>query len=200
MGFYNDIVLPRLIDLAMRKEDLVSYRQRVIGAAQGRVLEIGIGSGLSLPFYGTQVTEVGLDPFQALIDMARPRAGADRNEHFNPAVVEYRGRIVKMMRDGALVEFDSAIDDVECAIAIQRALANPNSAHPEANAGGLGIWVCCSFRTRSCASTSRTCCRTRSRGSLFSCVIVLYVFRLQPHLSNEPVRPGPDGSPRIAWL
>jgi hypothetical protein len=32
MGFYNDIVLPRLIGLAMRKEDLVGYRQRVIGA------------------------------------------------------------------------------------------------------------------------------------------------------------------------
>jgi ubiquinone/menaquinone biosynthesis C-methylase UbiE len=89
MGFYNDIVLPRLIDLAMRKEDLVGYRQRVIGAAQGRVLEIGIGSGLNLPFYGTQVTEiVGLDPSQALIDMARPRAGADRNVSFLPASAE----------------------------------------------------------------------------------------------------------------
>jgi ubiquinone/menaquinone biosynthesis C-methylase UbiE len=89
MGFYNDIVLPRLIDLAMRKEDLVGYRQRVIGAAQGRVLEIGIGSGLNLPFYGTQVTEiVGLDPCQELIDMARPRAGADRNVSFLPASAE----------------------------------------------------------------------------------------------------------------
>jgi ubiquinone/menaquinone biosynthesis C-methylase UbiE len=78
MGFYNDVVLPRLIDLAMRKEDLVGYRRRVIGAAQGRVLEIGIGSGLNLPFYGANVSEViGLDPSQALIDMASPRARTD---------------------------------------------------------------------------------------------------------------------------
>jgi hypothetical protein len=51
MGFYNDVVLPRLIDQAMRKEDLVGYRRRIVGAAQGRVLAIGVGSGLNLPFY-----------------------------------------------------------------------------------------------------------------------------------------------------
>jgi len=49
---------------------------------------------------------------------------------FNPVVAEYRGRIVKMMGDGALVEFASAVDAVECAIAIQEAVANHNSTHP----------------------------------------------------------------------
>ena len=90
MGFYNDAVLPRLIDLAMRKEDLVGYRRRVIGAAQGRVLEIGVGSGLNLPFYGPGVTQIiGLDPSPALIDMARPRAQADgKAVSFLPASAE----------------------------------------------------------------------------------------------------------------
>src|SRR3954471_133947 len=83
MGFYNELVLPRLLDQAMRKEDLVGYRRRVIGAAQGRVLEIGIGSGLNLPFYGDQVTEiVGLDPSQALIEMASRRARAGRRHSY----------------------------------------------------------------------------------------------------------------------
>jgi ubiquinone/menaquinone biosynthesis C-methylase UbiE len=78
MGFYNDVVLPRLLDQAMKKEDLVSYRQRVVTAARGRVLEIGIGSGLNLPFYGPSVTEIiGLEPSQPLVDMASRRAQAD---------------------------------------------------------------------------------------------------------------------------
>jgi adenylate cyclase len=43
-------------------------------------------------------------------------------EIFNPAVVSRHGRVVKMMGDGALVEFGSAVDAVECAVAIQRAM------------------------------------------------------------------------------
>jgi hypothetical protein len=43
MGFYNDVVLPRLCDLAMRNKRFGPYRDRVVGAAEGRVLEVGAG-------------------------------------------------------------------------------------------------------------------------------------------------------------
>jgi ubiquinone/menaquinone biosynthesis C-methylase UbiE len=61
----------------MRNRYLVPYRQRVVSSAEGRVLEVGIGSGLNLPFYGPQVSEVlGIEPSPRLIEMARHVAGS----------------------------------------------------------------------------------------------------------------------------
>jgi ubiquinone/menaquinone biosynthesis C-methylase UbiE len=75
MGFYQDHILPFLIHLSMRNKNLAAYRARVVGAAEGRVLEIGIGSGLNLPFYGGSIEQViGLDPSPKLLKMARRAA------------------------------------------------------------------------------------------------------------------------------
>ena len=72
MGFYQDQILPLLINLSMRQKNLVAYRNRVVPAAEGRVLEIGIGSGLNLPFYSSNARQViGLDPSLKLLAMAR---------------------------------------------------------------------------------------------------------------------------------
>jgi adenylate cyclase len=61
------------------------------------------------------------------------------SEIFNPAVAARRGRIVKMMGDGALVEFASVVDAVECAVAIQRAMGERNLAAGRAIEFRIGI-------------------------------------------------------------
>jgi ubiquinone/menaquinone biosynthesis C-methylase UbiE len=72
MGLYQQYILPKLIQLAMRRSDLAPYRSRVVPSAEGRVLEIGVGSGLNLPLYSASAERViGLDPSPELLVMAR---------------------------------------------------------------------------------------------------------------------------------
>ena len=74
MSFYRRHIVPCLTHLAMRQKPLMPFRQRIIGAAEGRVLEIGIGSGLNLPLYGVGASSIiGLEPSRELLRMARTR-------------------------------------------------------------------------------------------------------------------------------
>jgi ubiquinone/menaquinone biosynthesis C-methylase UbiE len=78
VGFYAKYVLPRVIDVAMRNEETTRLRASWIPYARGEVLEVGIGSGLNLPFYSSEVHRVyGVDPSVELQRMARKRAAAE---------------------------------------------------------------------------------------------------------------------------
>jgi ubiquinone/menaquinone biosynthesis C-methylase UbiE len=77
MNFYDRWILPPILDLVMRQSQLKEYRREVVAAASGRVLEVGVGSGLNFPLYGKQVEiVVGIDPSPRLLAIARRRAGA----------------------------------------------------------------------------------------------------------------------------
>lgn len=77
LSFYDRWILPPLLDRVMRQEQLEKYRREAVAPATGRVLEMGIGSGLNFPFYREQVEVViGLDPSARLLGMARRRAAA----------------------------------------------------------------------------------------------------------------------------
>ena len=75
MGFYNRWILPQLLDVAMRQKNFVPFRERTAGAARGRVLEIGIGSGLNLSSFRPDIESVcGVDPSAELLAKASGRA------------------------------------------------------------------------------------------------------------------------------
>ncbi|HEY2388331.1 MAG TPA: class I SAM-dependent methyltransferase [Candidatus Binatia bacterium] len=78
MGIYSTYVFPWILDRVMRQEPVRRQREKVVPRAGGDVLEIGVGSGLNLPFYDrVKVTRLrALDPSAELQRLARPRAEA----------------------------------------------------------------------------------------------------------------------------
>jgi ubiquinone/menaquinone biosynthesis C-methylase UbiE len=69
--FYGFAGSGRLYDVVIKTTIPSRWRQRCGGLAQGRVLEVGVGTGLMLPHYGSAVTEVvGIDPSRAMLEQA----------------------------------------------------------------------------------------------------------------------------------
>lgn len=66
---------------------------------------------------------------------------ARRREILTPSVAQYHGRVVKLMGDGVLVEFGSAVDAVECAIELQKRFAEANQNLPESRGIVLRIGI-----------------------------------------------------------
>ena len=72
MGLYSKYVLPRVVHLACSARPKMRQREKLVPLASGRVLEVGMGSGLNLSFYDARrVTKVwGLEPSPEMSKMA----------------------------------------------------------------------------------------------------------------------------------
>lgn len=74
-SWYERHILPHALDFACGLPMVTRQRQQVVPQAQGRVLEVGIGTGLNMPYYDkTRVSQItGLDPALELHPRARER-------------------------------------------------------------------------------------------------------------------------------
>ncbi len=88
MGFYSKYILPKVVHLACTSKPNMKQRQKVVPLAGGRVLEIGAGSGLNLPFYDAAKVEhlFALEPSEEMWAMADERQSATNfSVEFMPA-------------------------------------------------------------------------------------------------------------------
>lgn len=87
MGIYERYILPVMLNAAMKQKPIRYQRKKVVPHAEGRILEIGIGSGLNLEFYDSAKVEKvwGLDPSAEL------RVYAEKEAKQVPFEVEFIG-------------------------------------------------------------------------------------------------------------
>jgi ubiquinone/menaquinone biosynthesis C-methylase UbiE len=100
MGFYEERILPRFIDLTLGTAKMGKLRARALDGVSGTVLELGFGSGTNLPYYPDAVERVlAVDPSGGARAIAAKRIAA------SPIAVEFVGL------DGAAIALeDDSVD------------------------------------------------------------------------------------------
>lgn len=85
MGFYDDRILPHIVNLACSNRQVMRVRERLVPMARGQVLEVGMGSGLNLAFYDKAQVELvwGLEPSEGM------RLKAQANLQKSPVEVKW---------------------------------------------------------------------------------------------------------------
>jgi SAM-dependent methyltransferase len=74
VGFYRQVIFPRLCDLLLNRPFVARYRRELLTHAFGEVLEIGFGTGLNLRFYPEDVRKITtVDPNVGMHSLARKR-------------------------------------------------------------------------------------------------------------------------------
>ena len=76
MGVYNKYILPKFLNCACGSKPINYQREKIVPLAEGVVLDIGIGSGLNIPYYNKSKIDYlyGLDPSDELLNLAKPLA------------------------------------------------------------------------------------------------------------------------------
>lgn len=100
MGFYDKYLLPKLVHFTCGQNPSMRQRKKVVPLATGRVLEIGIGSGLNIPFYDALKVEHlwGLDPSAEMWSIAQKNAS---EHHIEAEFIQSGAESIPLQRNSA---------------------------------------------------------------------------------------------------
>ena len=76
LSFYDKYILPKFLNCACGSKPINYQREKIVPLAEGTVLDVGIGSGLNIPYYNKSKIKYlyGLDPSIELLNLAKPLA------------------------------------------------------------------------------------------------------------------------------
>lgn len=105
MSFYNRYILPKLINCGCAASNVSKQRAKIVPLAKGKVLEVGIGTGLNLPFYDTaQVDHLwGLEPAGEMLNQVEDKLRA--------AALPFEVQLMESMAENILLE-DNSMDTI----------------------------------------------------------------------------------------
>ena len=129
MGWYDDRILPKLVDLSCGTNSINKQREKVVPLAAGDVLEIGFGGGLNLPYYDrNHVRKVwGLEPSAGMRKRARKLIATT---DIDVELIDLPGEDIPLLDnsvDTVLVTYTlCTIADVSAALAGMRRVLKPD--------------------------------------------------------------------------
>ena len=132
MGFYSKYIFPHLLEWALGNPELGTYRRRALESAAGKVLEVGFGTGLNLPYYPDAVQRITAVDSENLLRERRAERMRDSRVPVEFARLDASGRLP--FEDAA---FDSvvttwtlcSIAEVEPALFEMRRLLKPSGRY-----------------------------------------------------------------------
>jgi ubiquinone/menaquinone biosynthesis C-methylase UbiE len=100
MGIYDKFLLPRVVHFVCGQNPAMKQRAKIVPLAEGKVLEIGIGSGLNIPWYDpARVSHLwGLDPSREMWSLAEKNA---KNHHIDAEFLEAGAESIPLDNDSA---------------------------------------------------------------------------------------------------